>query len=232
MELFTIHFPHTTFSISQRVILTSQSATGPPSEKNHEDKHVIERSSKFEQNDENSEDDDDEPNGNQCAICLTSYVDGDEISMAHNRHCKHVFHTKCISEWLLTHEECPCCRFAYLSFNDDEAAMDENGAVADQPATRPVPVAAVDDNGTDDDDDDNSTMARGMRMFYQFTRQRSPHSSTRIVSSNEVELPQTVPAITFVEEDPEANQIPSSDDDLNLSSGSSDEEDERQLHTL
>lgn len=131
-------------------------------------------------------------------------------------------------QWLLTHEGCPCCRLEYLSFNDDEVAMDENGAVAEQPAIRPVPVAAVDNHGTDDDD--NSTMARGMRLFYQFTRQRShPSLARNVSSSHEVELPQPAPAITCVEEDPERNQIPSSDDDLNLSSGSSDEEDERQL---
>jgi hypothetical protein len=56
-----------------------------------------------------------------CAICLVEYQDGDEVSWSHNRYCGHAFHRDCIIEWLLTSDECPCCRRNYLRFsNEDE----------------------------------------------------------------------------------------------------------------
>ena len=84
-------------------------------------KLVIDRSM-CEGDEELTSDDDDSSNENRCSICLTEYADGEEISLSHNRLCKHLFHTSCISEWLLTHDECPCCRNEYLSFSDVEAS--------------------------------------------------------------------------------------------------------------
>jgi hypothetical protein len=39
----------------------------------------------------------------------------------------HFFHKNCISEWLVTHEECPCCRHFFLFFveNDGDLEMFE-----------------------------------------------------------------------------------------------------------
>ncbi|GAB4848370.1 hypothetical protein Ancab_003064 [Ancistrocladus abbreviatus] len=44
----------------------------------------------------------------QCAICLSEYVDGDEIRVLPN--CSHVFHVGCIDTWLGAHASCPSCR--------------------------------------------------------------------------------------------------------------------------
>jgi len=49
-----------------------------------------------------------------CAICLGPYEVGDEVSWSMNTCCNHVYHHKCISEWLVHHDECPCCRLEYL----------------------------------------------------------------------------------------------------------------------
>lgn len=50
----------------------------------------------------------------QCAICLETFKDGDEISSSHNNDCNHGFHRECIFEWLLKHDDCPFCRRMYL----------------------------------------------------------------------------------------------------------------------
>lgn len=50
-----------------------------------------------------------------CAICLESYVVGDEVIWSSNSSCPHVFHSNCIIPWLAKKEEpkCPCCRQSF-----------------------------------------------------------------------------------------------------------------------
>ncbi|KAJ4964689.1 hypothetical protein NE237_016538 [Protea cynaroides] len=43
-----------------------------------------------------------------CAICLTEFVDGDEIRVLPQ--CGHAFHVGCIDMWLGSHSSCPSCR--------------------------------------------------------------------------------------------------------------------------
>ncbi|KAG9136993.1 hypothetical protein Leryth_013838 [Lithospermum erythrorhizon] len=43
-----------------------------------------------------------------CVICLTEYVDGDEIRVLPQ--CGHRFHVRCIDTWLGSHSSCPSCR--------------------------------------------------------------------------------------------------------------------------
>lgn len=62
-----------------------------------------------------------------CSICLTEYKDGDEICWSHNDKCNHFFHKACIQTWLLTHEECPCCRQDFLCLWGDEDDEEEEG---------------------------------------------------------------------------------------------------------
>lgn len=57
---------------------------------------------------------------NCCAICLNEYKDDDEVCLSNNRYCNHFFHRACITEWLVTHEECPCCRHFFLFFVENE----------------------------------------------------------------------------------------------------------------
>mmetsp|Transcript_44272 Transcript_44272/g.106648 ORF Transcript_44272/g.106648 Transcript_44272/m.106648 type:complete len:429 (-) Transcript_44272:63-1349(-) len=60
---------------------------------------------------DNDDIDDDRP---MCAICVTAYKPDDEICWSNNHQCHHCFHKECIQEWLLRHEECPCCRLPFL----------------------------------------------------------------------------------------------------------------------
>ena len=56
--------------------------------------------------------------GLDCTICLERLRVGDEIGLAQNPACCHVYHKECISEWLLHHKECPLCKQPYLDFPD------------------------------------------------------------------------------------------------------------------
>jgi len=42
-----------------------------------------------------------------CTVCVSKYIKNDEVV---NLDCKHVFHKKCISEWVKYKAECPVCR--------------------------------------------------------------------------------------------------------------------------
>ena len=43
---------------------------------------------------------------NECSICLDPYVKKQNIILLP---CNHVFHSKCIKEWIAKNEECPTC---------------------------------------------------------------------------------------------------------------------------
>ena len=180
----------------QRVILANQT-TGSKESENADDNHVIVKSAERNSNDPDDDDDDDEQNENNCAICLGNYEDGEEISISHNRLCAHHFHKRCISEWLLTHEECPCCRNNYLTFNDDEQAEEGGGPVEQALSVRQQ--ARTDDPNNDTSNAGDSALApRGLRIFYQFTGRpplAAAATSTRPnATPNEVELPATAVA--------------------------------------
>jgi hypothetical protein len=49
-----------------------------------------------------------------CTICCEDYKSGDDIVWSRNRKCKHAFHTECIIQWLMDHDDCPMCRNKYL----------------------------------------------------------------------------------------------------------------------
>ncbi|BAU02365.1 hypothetical protein LR48_Vigan10g088600 [Vigna angularis] len=44
----------------------------------------------------------------QCAVCLADFADDDTLRLLPK--CGHVFHTRCIEEWLAAHVTCPVCR--------------------------------------------------------------------------------------------------------------------------
>mmetsp|Transcript_4544 Transcript_4544/g.5974 ORF Transcript_4544/g.5974 Transcript_4544/m.5974 type:complete len:170 (-) Transcript_4544:375-884(-) len=52
---------------------------------------------------------------NECPICLLNFEDGCSTCYSNNPLCSHVFHHECMLEWLMQHEECPCCRAQYLT---------------------------------------------------------------------------------------------------------------------
>jgi hypothetical protein len=142
--------------------------TAPPSTSDMGDEHDSNT------NDGNNHGEDQE----QCAICLVEYEAGDEISWSHNKSCTHAFHRECIIDWLISHDECPCCRHPYLSLcdDDDDNNVDEGGggvgaaaataaAATEEGRNRtraPIPVPVARDQG--------DQLARGLQMLYEFAR--------------------------------------------------------------
>ena len=53
--------------------------------------------------------------GEMCSICLLEFEQGDEIVLPQNENCSHIFHKDCIMEWLVRHNDCPCCRVDYVT---------------------------------------------------------------------------------------------------------------------
>uniref|UniRef100_A0A7S4W1T3 RING-type domain-containing protein n=1 Tax=Ditylum brightwellii TaxID=49249 RepID=A0A7S4W1T3_9STRA len=56
---------------------------------------------------------DDHLHDNLCAICLTEYVEGEEVIVGNS--CSHMFHKECVLEWLEKHDICPFCRENMMS---------------------------------------------------------------------------------------------------------------------
>lgn len=46
------------------------------------------------------------------------FIDDSEL-VTHGRNCHHTFHKECISQWLMKHDSCPCCRQGILSYEED-----------------------------------------------------------------------------------------------------------------
>jgi hypothetical protein len=56
-----------------------------------------------------------EKNENECSICLNNYEIGDVF--IHTK-CKHMFHYKCLEQWVSDHSECPNCRSDLSNVNN------------------------------------------------------------------------------------------------------------------
>lgn len=61
--------------------------------------------------------DPDEPSLKTCPICLDDYEIGDELCASRNKECNHTFHLECMTDWLMTHDDCPLCRADYLGMS-------------------------------------------------------------------------------------------------------------------
>lgn len=73
------------------------------------------------------DDDDDEENGSTasnnscCSICLGDYKERDLLLLL--PHCGHLFHVKCITQWLLVNLTCPICRSSPTNINNSTSLI-------------------------------------------------------------------------------------------------------------
>ena len=65
-------------------------------------------------NTSSSDDSLDEANERECPICFDTFEVDDIASWSADSACKHVFHHRCIKEWLVNHKGCPFCRATFL----------------------------------------------------------------------------------------------------------------------
>ena len=65
-----------------------------------------------------SNDDDHDENGVMCSICLEPFESGEEIAWSKHMKCQHIFHSDCLEQWLMKHDDCPICRKAFIEDTD------------------------------------------------------------------------------------------------------------------
>ena len=118
---------------------------------------------------------------------MSEYEDGDEISWSHNTNCSHFFHRSCIAEWLLSHEECPCCRFDFLRFDDGDERGDIESGSREPRVSTPI--------GTTDMDVANVDFARSIQLFLEMVASRRSDASENVPRSNENETSSRASAI-------------------------------------
>uniref|UniRef100_A0A6V2JPD1 RING-type domain-containing protein n=2 Tax=Ditylum brightwellii TaxID=49249 RepID=A0A6V2JPD1_9STRA len=80
-----------------------------------------------------------------CPICLADYAEGDDISHTHN--CIHCFHADCVTQWLMNHDTCPCCRTNAFSCQTDQTNQElediRNNITTEERSTGPSNGTAI-----------------------------------------------------------------------------------------
>ncbi|XP_047330265.1 RING-H2 finger protein ATL3-like [Impatiens glandulifera] len=67
-------------------------------------------------------DDDDakEEELNECAVCLSDFVDGEKLRLLPK--CSHGFHVECIDMWFHSHSTCPLCRTTAVAVSSSSSS--------------------------------------------------------------------------------------------------------------
>ena len=97
--------------------------------------------------------------GGGCSICLTEFKKKSKVSITS---CKHVFHYKCISDWLyknIRNPKCPNCNHEIL--NDDE---DNNNNVNKEKDTRIIKVKKKSQQMNNNNVNQQITAGRGIQI--------------------------------------------------------------------
>jgi hypothetical protein len=55
----------------------------------------------------------------ECSICLERYKAGETICWSKTNECDHIFHSKCIQQWMIQNgnDHCPLCRTNLMSYH-------------------------------------------------------------------------------------------------------------------
>jgi hypothetical protein len=56
----------------------------------------------------------------ECAVCLSDFVDGDALTALR---CGHVYHRSCVTSWLVSRNLCPMCKTVAVQMTDLAAAL-------------------------------------------------------------------------------------------------------------
>lgn len=113
------------------------------------------------------QDDDQSLQENICSICFDDYVAGDSVMTG--TQCRHLFHSDCAREWLLSksnHDNCPYCRVEFLrpcEFLDEARTVLGEARVAEL-LGEDKGIKDETDSDTDDEEAGSSTTASSVQM--------------------------------------------------------------------
>jgi len=61
-----------------------------------------------------------------CSVCLDDFEVGDELSWSRQLKCQHVFHSECLTSWLMKNVDCPVCRTVLIEEEDFYKCQEES----------------------------------------------------------------------------------------------------------
>jgi len=117
----------------------------------------------------------------ECVVCLNEFQDNDKIRLLPK--CHHVFHQDCIDVWLLSHMDCPVCRFKLTPDVPDIAIpIDAVTELAEQQQEETNTVRVSEEEAVMADED--IFRSRELRMLDKFPFRRT-HSTGHSLAENE-----------------------------------------------
>jgi len=66
-------------------------------------------------------------NARECSVCICAYEEGEQLRLLP---CGHVFHLRCIDEWLQQNSTCPNCRQSVVQPQQQQQQQQQRGGVA------------------------------------------------------------------------------------------------------
>ena len=81
----------------------------------------------------------------ECSICLERFEPGEQVSWSKELKCHHIFHTDCLQPWLMTNDDCPCCRTLFF----DEFDFVKRGLISQKGKLSKLPDSFPSDDGND-----------------------------------------------------------------------------------
>ena len=110
-----------------------------------------------------------------CPICLTEYEEGDKICWSQSSQCTHMFHRKCIFEWLMKHNDCPLCRNDFLTLAEDGFELSSPRRISSEEVastsvgssdTQRAQIQQLSSRHEDPEAPQLNGLFRGLQMFY------------------------------------------------------------------
>lgn len=121
----------------------------------------------------------------ECSICLEKLQPYDKLSWSKSLKCHHIFHSECLQPWLMSHDECPCCRTLFFDESDFEKVVSSHSnskSDHSQNNNSEGNILVATDVDDDHHDQDRYAVERQSRFrvvngLVSIVRQLSPNSS-------------------------------------------------------
>ena len=87
-----------------------------------------------------------------CPVCLVEFEHSENVLSSPS--CPHVFHNKCILEWLANHNDCPICRRQFVAPELLQQQQPSSSDESNPPPTAPTPEAESSTNANNNTETD------------------------------------------------------------------------------